>query len=131
MQNQNSRSCSRYFLIINIEEVLAFNNLEQAEVITILESNFVKNLAHSEEKAIVLETLYPFFIGFFRGKTKPDLNNFLKQFFDELRRLSPTNDNVNETMGREFAASLHCVLADTPMRTYLKKYQIPQRVLEL
>jgi hypothetical protein len=44
----------------------------------------------------------------------------LKPFFDELRRLSPTNGDVNETRGREFTASLRCVVTDTPMRTYLK-----------
>lgn len=46
--------------------------------------------------------------------------NFFEAVFYKLRRLSPTNDNVNETMGREFTASLRCVLADTPMRKYIK-----------
>jgi hypothetical protein len=108
---------------------LAFNNSEQAEIIPILGLVYsVKRSALSEEdEAIVLETPYPFAIDFFHGKIKPDLTVFLKSFFYELRRLSPTNDNIYETMGREFIASLRCVVADTPMRTYLKSIKSHSR----
>jgi hypothetical protein len=111
-----------YFIVINIDGVIAFTNSEQAEIIPILGLVYsVKRSAFSEEPEIVLETRYPFVIGFFHGKEKPDLGKFLEPLFEELKRLSPNNADPVQTAGREFTASLQCVVADTPMRTYLKK----------
>ena len=121
-EDEPSGPIPHYFLIINIDGVLAFTNSEQSEIIPILGLvHSVKSSAFSEEKAILLETTYPFVIGFFHGKSKPNLDNFLQPLLSELRRLSPNNNDPIQTKGREFTVSLRCVVADTPMRTYLKK----------
>jgi hypothetical protein len=112
-----------YFIVINMDGVIAFTNSEQAEIIQILGLGyFVKRSAFSKEPEIVLETRYPFvIIGLFHGKEKPDLGKFLEPLFEELRRLSPNNADPVQTAGREFTASLQCVVADIPMRTNLKR----------
>nr|CAH0105065.1 unnamed protein product [Daphnia galeata] len=121
-EDEPSGPIPHYFLIINIDGVLAFTNSEQSEIIPILGLvHSVKSSAFSEEKAILLETTYPFVIGFFHGKSKPNLDKFLQPLLSELRRLSPNNKDPIQTKGREFTVSLRCVVADTPMRTYLKK----------
>ena len=121
-EDEPSGPIPHYFLIINIDGVLAFTNSEQSEIIPILGLvHSVKSSAFPEEKAILLETTYPFVIGFFHGKSKPNLDKFLQPLLSELRRLSPNNKDPIQTKGREFTVSLRCVVADTPMRTYLKK----------
>lgn len=60
-------------------------------------------------------------MGFYVGKSKSDLTKFLAPLFAELHRLCPNNVDPDSTKGREFTASLRCVIADSPMRAYLKK----------
>ena len=74
-EDEPSGPIPHYFLIINIDGVLAFTNSEKSEIIPILGLvHSVKSSAFSEEKAILLETTYPFVIGFFHGKSKPNLD---------------------------------------------------------
>ncbi|KZR97460.1 Uncharacterized protein APZ42_007657, partial [Daphnia magna] len=54
-------------------------------------------------------------------KGKPDINEFLSPVLEELIRLDPNNHDEFITRGRQFTVSLRCVIADWPMRSYLKR----------
>ena len=112
-----------HFLIdINIDGVQLFHNSEQAGIIPILAVIYSGNhSADSTEDPVVIQLRHPFVIGFYIGKSKPDLTKFLEPLFAELNRLCPNNVDPEATKGREFTASLRCVIADSPMRAYLKK----------
>jgi len=61
-------------------------------------------------------------LDFFVGKGKPaDIETFLEALIRELCRLSPSNENLTCTNQRCCTASLRCVIADGPMRSYLKR----------
>lgn len=111
-----------FIIDINIDGVQVFNNSEQAEVIPILAVIYaIKQSADSTKPPVVIQLRHPFVIGFFLGKCKPNLDQFLAPLFLELKRLCPNNVNPDVTRGREFTASLRCVIADYPMRSYLKR----------
>lgn len=75
----------------------------------------------SEGTRILLDTSV-FIIGFYVGKGAPDdIGGFLCKLIRELCRLSPLNADVSCTGGREFTASIRCIIADSPMRCYLKR----------
>lgn len=70
----------------------------------------------------VLSESSPFIIGLFCGSGKPgDIDQFLKATIDELIRLSPETVDLSFIANRACTASLRCVIADTPMRAYLKR----------
>ena len=107
---------------LNIDGAQVFNNSEQPGIIPILAVIYsVNRSANSSEESVVIQLRHPFIIGFFLNKSKPDLTKFLNPLFAELNRLCPNNDDLEKTEGREFTASLRCVIADGPMRAYLKK----------
>ena len=107
---------------LNIDGAQVFNNSEQPGIIPILAVIYsVNRSANSSEESVVIQLRHPFIIGFFLNKSKPDLTKFLNPLFATLNRLCPNNDDLEKTEGREFTASLRCVIADGPMRAYLKK----------
>ncbi len=56
------------------------------------------------------------------GKGKPaDIHTFLQDLIGELCRLSPSNENLSCINQRFCTASLRCIIADGPMRSYLKR----------
>nr|CAH0105751.1 unnamed protein product [Daphnia galeata] len=57
----------------------------------------------------------------FHGTSKPNIKKFLRALISELKRLHSKNRNTSETSGRQFTVSLRCIIADTPMRSYLKR----------
>ncbi|KAI9560501.1 hypothetical protein GHT06_011434 [Daphnia sinensis] len=66
----------------------------------------------------VLDFYNPFNIGFEHGQVKASAKELMKLTIDEFKRLFPHN---LEAQGREFTASLRVVIADTPMRSFLKR----------
>jgi hypothetical protein len=61
----------------------------------------------------------PFIIGFYHGRDKPrNVHSFLQPMLNEFDRLCPDIDDVIPL--RSCTASLRCVIADSPMRSYLK-----------
>ncbi len=74
----------------------------------------------SRSKPILLQKRSPIIVGVAHCKEKPDVNSFLSAFIEELTRLDPNNDGAT-TLGRQFTVSIRCVIADWPMRSYLKR----------
>lgn len=74
----------------------------------------------SRSKPILLQKRSPIIVGVAHCKEKPDVNSFLSAFIEELARLDPNNDGAT-TLGRQFTVSIRCVIADWPMRSYLKR----------
>ena len=78
--------------------------------------------SQSDEGTRELHETSPFIIGFYCGKGKPsDIDSFLNPTIDEFIRLSPDTDESSLANKRHFTASLRCVIADSPMRSYLKQ----------
>ncbi|KZR97655.1 Uncharacterized protein APZ42_007345, partial [Daphnia magna] len=74
-----------------------------------------------EGTKIILDTSV-FVIGFYVGKGKPDdISSFLSELIGEFRRLSPSNSDSACIQARCLTASLRCIIADGPMRSYLKR----------
>ena len=48
------------------------------------------------------------------------MNVFLSAVIKELKRLDPNNEDYT-TIDRQFTFSIRCVVADWPMRSYLKR----------
>jgi hypothetical protein len=77
--------------------------------------------AHEEGTEIILDTSV-FVVGFYVGKGKPDdISSFLSKLIDEFRQLSPSNSETVCIQARCLTASLRCLIADGPMRSYLKR----------
>ena len=49
------------------------------------------------------------------------MKKFLAPLIQELVRLDPTNLDEQVTAGRQFTVSIRCIIADWPMRSYLKR----------
>lgn len=63
----------------------------------------------------------PFIIGFYHGRDKPtNVNSFLQPMLNEFERLCPDTHVDDMISPRSCTASLRCVIADSPMRSYLK-----------
>ena len=76
---------------------------------------------HEEGTEIILDTSV-FVVGFYVGKGKPDdISSFLSELINEFRQLSPSNSDTACIQGRCLTASLRCIIADGPMRSYLKR----------
>ncbi len=111
-------SLPHFKLDANIDGVAVFKCSEQGEVIPILCSIYsISKSASDEDKCseIIFETRYPFVAGFFHGKTKPEADDLVAEFVEELERLRPDN-NGPETIGRKCSIALHCMKCDTPIR---------------
>jgi len=100
--------------------VQIFNNSDKAECIPICV--VVHSVSESSNRSlcepIVLKIRSPIIIGVAHCKEKPNINVFLAPLFQELMRLDPNNHDVT---GRQFTVSIRCVIADWPMRSYLKR----------
>nr|CAH0112585.1 unnamed protein product [Daphnia galeata] len=94
--------------------VQIFNNSDKAECIPICV--VVHSVSESSNRSlcepIVLKIRSPIIIGVAHCKEKPNINPL---FF---KKLDPNNHDVT---GRQFTVSIHCVIADWPMRSYLKR----------
>lgn len=104
-----------------MDGVAMFNNTEQGKLIPILMIvHSLKKSHDSLEPSIVLEPSRPVIIGYFHGRGKPDLHEFLHLFVKELDRLGPDNIDRLQTVGLQFTVKLRCIRTDGPMRSYLK-----------
>ncbi len=107
-----------YKIDCNIDGVVVFKCSEQGEVIPILCSIHSITKSAKEEHEItelIVETRFPFVVGFFHGQTKPEPEDLVAEFLNELIRLDPENSGP-ETDGRKCTASLHCMKCDTRTR---------------
>lgn len=107
-----------YKLDCNIDGVAVFKCSEQGEVIPILCCiHSISKSAKPEDRKteIILETRFPFVLGFFHGQTKPEPEDLVDEFLAELEYLNPEN-NAPETATRKFTVRLHCMKCDTPIR---------------
>ena len=75
----------------------------------------------SNDRGIVrFERPEPFIIGFLHA-TKQSNASFLEHTIKELLRLSPLNNDKEVISGRSCTVKLLCVIADNPMRSFLKR----------
>jgi hypothetical protein len=112
-----------YKIDINIDEAKLNEDKNAATITPILgRIHSVRPTASSGIGTEILLATSVFVIGFYVGRGKPDyISSFLYNLVLEFCRLSPSNcDNVC-TNGRGFTASLRCIIADGPMRSYLKR----------
>jgi hypothetical protein len=79
----------------------------------------VQPCSKSKEGVFCSERPTPFIVGFCHGRDKPpNVHSFLQPMLNEFDRLCPDIDDVIPL--RSCTASLRCVIADSPMRSYLK-----------
>lgn len=104
---------------LHVDGLEIFQNSEKPGMIAIL--GRVHSIAPSFASTVqptVLDFSNPFIIGFEHGQVKASAKELMKLTIDEFKRLCPHN---LEAEGREFTASLRVVIADTPMRSFLKR----------
>lgn len=118
--SNGNTSLPHYSINVNIDGVCVFNNSEQAEIIPILAAVHSVSKSYEHDEEFLLPTCYPFIVGVFHGKTKPNVDRLCEAFLSELKRLDPANFG-NDTEGRQCTVSLRSMICDSPMRTYLKK----------
>ena len=108
---------------IFIDEAKLNEDKNAATVTSILgRIHSIRPSASSEIGTEILLATSVFVIGFYVGRGKPDdISSFLRKLIFEFCRLSPSNCDVECINGRGFTASLRCVIADGPMRSYLKR----------
>ncbi len=107
---------------INIDEA-KLNKDENAPTITPILGRIhsIQSDAKSLDNITLLETSV-FIIGFHVGKGGPtDIHRFLQDLIREFSHLSPSNENIADINERCCTASLHRVIADGPMRFFLKR----------
>ena len=118
-----SRHVTHFEVDLSADGVEFFDNSEQSECIPLC--MVVHSVSESADlskcKRILLKTRNPTIIGVAHCKTKPDVKKFLSPLIGELKRLDPSNLDENATAGRQFTVSIRCVIADWPMRSYLKR----------
>jgi hypothetical protein len=122
-ENTLERTTPHFKIDINIDDAKLNADTTAATITPILgRIHSVQPNASSPEGTILLLNTSVFIIGFFVGKGKPDdIHTFLKDLIGELCRLSPLSKNSFCSNGRCCTASLRCVIADGPMRSYLKR----------
>jgi hypothetical protein len=116
-------SVPHFELDINIDGIQIFKNSEQSSsVIPILGRihSVSPNFQCACDKVIFDDSL-PFVIGFYNGKKDPNPKEFLARLIDELVRLSPDHSIASNTANRPCTVMLRVVIADSPMRSYLKR----------
>jgi hypothetical protein len=103
-----------------IDPVKVFKSSEVPSVTPILGRLYsVQPCSKSKEGMFCFERPTPFIIGFYHGRDKPpNVHSFLQPIMNEFDRLCPDIDDVIPL--RSCTASLRCVIADSPMRSYLK-----------
>ncbi len=107
---------------INIDEA-KLNEDENSPTITPILGRIhsIQSDAKRIDNITLLETSV-FIIGFHVRKGKPtDIHRFLQDLIHELSHLSPSNENIADLNERCCTASLRCVIADGPMRSFLKR----------
>ncbi|XP_045023410.1 uncharacterized protein LOC123467611 isoform X2 [Daphnia magna] len=118
-----SRHVTHFEVDLSADGVQFFDNSEQSECIPIC--MIVHSVSESTDlskcKRILLKVRKPVIIGVAHCKTKPDVKKFLAPLIQELVRLDPTNLDDQVTAGRQFTVSIRCIIADWPMRSYLKR----------
>jgi hypothetical protein len=62
---------------------------------------------------------YPIVVGVYHGRGRPPLNNFLRYFLDDARRLFPSQD-PEVIASRLFSVKIRCMIADGKERVWLK-----------
>lgn len=105
-----------------INGVQIYKNAEKPTLTPIL--GRVHSVNHSANFTVPprrIENSQPCILGYFHGTSKPNIKKFLKSLILELKRLHPDNRKQLETEGRQFTVSFCCIVADTPMRSYLKR----------
>lgn len=121
--NQEAPNKLTNFVVdLSVDGVQLFNNSEQSECIPIC--MVVRSVSESHDpvsKPFLLTTRSPIIIGVAHCKEKPPVNAFMKPLMEELAQLNPFNCDADATTGREFTVSVRCVIADWPMRSYLKR----------
>ena len=105
---------------LSMDGVQLFNNSEKSECIPICFLVHSLSKCYGSSSLVHLKTRHPIIIGVFHGTGKPNVHVFLAPLLEELKRLDPLKSDLT-TRGREFTVSLRCVIADWPMRSYLKK----------
>lgn len=120
---QSSMNIPHFEADITADGVQLFNNSEKAECIPIciVVHSVSESSDRSSHKPIVLQMRSPIIVGVGHSKGKPDINEFLSPVLEELIRLDPNYHDEFITRGRQFTVSLRCVIADWPMRSYLKR----------
>lgn len=96
---------------INIDGVQIFKNSTQAQAYPIL-----GRIAAIGALKLSVARSPPFIIGIYHGPGAPCLEPFLHDLMREIDRLDPLNGDGRGT----FTASLRAVIADAPMRVWLK-----------
>lgn len=121
--NEASPTLPHFVVDLSVDSVQLFNNSEQSECIPIC--MVVHSVSESPDplvtKPLVLTTRSQIIIGVAHCKEKPAVQVFLKPLIDELVRFNPLNWDEKATAGREFTVSVRCIIADWPMRSYLKR----------
>lgn len=59
----------------------------------------------------------PFVIAIWCGEGKPPVNEYLREFVDELNSLLETNITIN---GHHIKIKIKCFICDTPARAFIK-----------
>jgi hypothetical protein len=65
-------------------------------------------------------------LGFTKVKKDPNVKLFLSQFIEEMNRLCFWNTRESEIENHPFTVSLRVIIADPPMRSYLKRTKYHQ-----
>ena len=95
-----------------------FKNSEQASVNFIMDRFYSWKLSYaSSESARKLFASKPFFVGIEHSKNATTAKELLKEVIEEVIRLHPDNAQAKD---RELTASIRIVVADTPIRAFLK-----------
>ena len=105
-----------------IDTARVFNSSETPSITPILGRLYsVQPDADKEDGIVHFKKAEPFIIGFYHGKDKPsNLESFVGPMLREFRSLCPNIAEEDTNSPRPFTASLRCVIADSPMRAYLK-----------
>lgn len=104
---------------IHVDGTSIFNNSEKPYVNAILSRiHSMKSSFYSNEKDTILYSTKLFFIGIEHPEKKPTAKELTMEVIKELKYLDPHDDSECE---RQFTATLRVVIADTPMRSFLKR----------
>lgn len=120
-ENNRNNKLPHFEIDISVDGVQIFDNSEQSECLPIC--MVVHSVCESSDASViapvVLKTRHPIVIGVAHCKHKPNVRKFLEPLVKELFRLDPDRNDYT-TVGRQFTVSIRCVIADWPMRSYLK-----------
>jgi hypothetical protein len=72
---------------------------------------------------IPLQFSQPFIVNIYHGKKKPNIFQFYKKMFQELRHLDP--HKKMPAKARSITAQLHCMICDSPMQSWISGNLLP------